>query len=260
MGARALVVVAASLALALVPSCAYPRRSTSLTAVAGPAGGPGEPADTYALTIVEAQVPQRGRGNRDWDDGHGLPDPFVRVYRDDVLVFESRTMSDTLHPVWNQTLPRNLTITPDASIRIEMWDADAVGADPIGVYRGHGRPSNAIEGGEARLMLEGDATLTIRLDDPRAQRGVGIGSFEVRGGELYVVNVEPHSPAGRAGVASGDRIVGIGGQSVSSLGADAATSALSMASERHQALSLISSGHDQPHDVQLDTGYVWLVM
>jgi hypothetical protein len=249
-----------ALLLAAIPACVYPRRTTSLTAVTGPSGGPGQPADAYAVTIVEAQVPTRGRGNRDWDDGHGLPDPFVRIYRDDVLVFESRTISDTLHPVWNQALPRNLEIAPDAAIRIEVWDADAVGADPIGVYRGHGRPSNAIEGGDARLMLEGDATLTIRIDDPRAQRGVGIGAFEVRGSELYVVTVEPHSPAGRAGVHAGDRIVGIGGQSVSALGADAATSALSMASERQQSLSIISSGHDQPHDVQLDTGHVWLVM
>ena len=256
LGLVSLLLVAA---LAL-PSCAYPRRSTSLTAVTGPSGGPGQPPDVYSVTIVSAVVPQRGRGNRDWDDGHGLPDVFVRIYRDDVLLFESRTIDDTLAPVWNQALPRNLSIPSDAPFRIEVWDRDGVGSDPIGIYRGHGRPSNAIEGGEARLMLEGEATVTIRLDSPHAQRGVGISTFELRGDSLYVVSVEPHSPAGRAGIASGDRIVAIGGQTVTALGGQEASGALSMSAERAQTLSVVSSGHSDAHDVQLDQGFVWLVM
>lgn len=247
-------------ACAVVPSCAYPRRSTSLSEVHTGAGGVGEPANVYWMTIVSAQVNERNRGNSNWDEGGGAPDPFVRVYRDDQLVFESSTMDDTIAPVWNQALPNNIEIPPDASFRLEVWDRDAIGADPIGIYRGHGRPPNALPGVEARVILEGESYLTIRLDEPHAYRGIGISSFEVRGSELVVVSVEPHSPAGRAHIVAGDRITAIGGRPVSELGQQQATGALSMAAERHQDLSVISAGQSSAHDVELDHSYVWLTM
>lgn len=243
-----------------VPSCAYPRRATSLSEVHTSAGGVGEPANVYWMTIVSAQVPERNRGNSNWDDGGGRPDPFVRVYRDDVLVFESSTQDDTITPAWNQDLPQNIEIPPNASFRLEVWDRDAVGADPIGIYRGHGRPPNALPGVDARILLEGESYLTIHLEEPHAHRGIGISGFEVRGDELVVVSVLAHSPAARAGIVAGDRIVSIGGRSVADLGAQQATGALSMAAERHQDLSVISANQTQAHDVELDHGYVWLTM
>ena len=170
------------LALLALPSCAYPRRATSLSEVhTTQSGGPGEPSNVYWMTIVSAQVPERNRGNSNWDDGGGAPDPFVRVYRDDVLVFESSTQDDTIAPEWHQDLPHNIEIPPDASFRLEVWDRDAVGADPIGIYRGHGRPSNALPGVDARILLEGESYLTIHLAEPHAHRGIGISAFEVRG-------------------------------------------------------------------------------
>lgn len=257
---RSALVTLLLVAAITIPSCAYPRRSTSLSEVHTTGGGPGEPSNVYWMTIVSAQVPDRNRGNSNWDDGGGAPDPFVRVYRDEELVFESSTQDDTTDPAWNQTLPRNIEIPPSASFRLEVWDRDAVGADPIGVYRGHGRPANALPGVEARILLEGESYLTIRLDEPHAHRGIGISAFEVRGSELVVVSVEEHSPAGRAGLVPGDRITAIGGRAVGELGQQQATGALSMAAERHQDLSVISSGQSQAHDVELDHGYVWLTM
>jgi hypothetical protein len=211
------------------------------------------------MRIVSAQVQRRNRGDSDWDDGDGMPDPFVRVYRDDVLVFESHTVDDTLAPIWNEDLPRNIELSSNSSLRIEVWDRDAVGGDPIGIYRGHGLPGNALPGVEARVLLEGESYVTIRLDDPSAHRGVGIRTFEVRGSELVVLEVEAHSPAGRAGIVPGDRIVSIGGHRVAELGGSQATGALSMAGERHQVLSVIDATGDE-REVELDHGYVWLTM
>jgi membrane-associated protease RseP (regulator of RpoE activity) len=182
------------------------------------------------------------------------------VYRDDQLVFESRTMDDTIAPEWNEDLPHNIEIPPDCAFRLEVWDRDAVGADPVGIYRGHGRPPNALPGVDARILLEGESYLTIHLDEPHAHRGIGISGFEVHGSELVVISVEEHSPAGRAGIVPGDRITAIGGRAVSELGQQQATGALSMAAERHQNLSVISSGQTQAHEVELDHGYVWLTM
>lgn len=260
-GLRSLVVILSALmipALAIA-GCAYPRRATALSPVSAAAGGPGQPHDVWSMRIVSAQVPLRNRGDSNWDDGGGMPDPFVRVYRDDVLVFESRTMDDTIAPVWNEDLPRNIEVSSSSSLRLEVWDRDAVGGDPVGIYRGHGLPSNALPGVEARILLEGESYLTIRMDDPNAHRGVGISAFEVRGSELLVVEVEEHSPAGRAGIVPGDRIVSIGGRTVAELGSSQATGALSMAGERHQVLGVLDATGDE-REVELDHGYVWQTM
>jgi hypothetical protein len=254
-----LVLVALVLPSLAVPGCAYPRRSTALSPVQAASGGPGQPSDVWSMRIVSAQIQPRNRGDSNWDDGGGLPDPFVRVYRDDVLVFESRTVDDSIAPVWNQDLPRNISMSSRASLRIEVWDRDDVGGDPVGIYRGHGLPGNALPGVDARILLEGESYVTIRLDDPNAHRGVGITSFEVRGNELLVIEVEAHSPAGRAGIVVGDRIVTIGGRSVSELGSSQATGALSMAGERHQVLGVMDATGDE-REVELDHGYVWLTM
>ncbi len=242
-----------------IAGCAYQRRSTALSPAHAEAGGPGQPHDVWSMRIVSAQIPPRNRGDSNWDEGGGQPDPFVRVYRNDVLIFESRTIDDTIAPEWNQDLPRNIEIGSNDSLRLEVWDRDTVGGDPVGIYRGHGLPSNALPGVDARILLEGESYLTIRLDDPTAHRGVGIGSFEVHGDELLVVEVEPHSPAGRAGIVPGDRIVSIGGRTVSALGGAQATGALSMASERHQVLGVRDARGDE-REVELDHGYVWLTM
>lgn len=252
----AFLLCAASLALV---SCAYPRRSTALSEVQVEAGGPGQPSDVWWMTIVDAQIPQRNRGDSNWDEGGGPPDPFVRVYRDDVLVFESSTQDNTIHPAWNQSLPRNIEIPSDTDFRIEVWDRDAVGADPIGIYRGHGRPGNALPGVDARILLEGESTVTIRLEEPHAHRGVGISAFEVHGDSLLVLGVEEHSPAGRAGIEAGDSITAIGGRTISDLGSNQATGALSMAGERRQSLTVRDAAGDE-REVDLDHGYTWLVM
>ncbi len=250
--------VLAVLALSFA-GCAYPRRSTALSPVHAEAGGPGQPHDVWSMRIVSAQIPLRNRGDSNWDDGGGMPDPFVRVYRDEVLVFESRTIDDTIAPEWEQDLPRNIEVSSSSALRIEVWDRDAVGGDPVGIYRGHGLPGNALPGVEARILLEGGSYVTIRMDDPAAHRGVGVRMFEVHGSELLVVEVEAHSPAGRAGIVAGDRIVSIGGRPVSELGGSAATGALSMAAERHQVLGVLDATGDE-RDVELDHGYVWLTM
>ena len=255
----ALVLLALALPSFALAGCAYPRRSTALSPVQAEAGGPGQPHDVFSMRIVSAQIPARNRGDSNWDDGGGMPDPFVRVYRDDELVFESQTISDTLAPEWNEDLPRNISMSSRASLRIEVWDRDDVGGDPVGIYRGHGLPGNALPGVEARILLEGESYVTIRLDDPTAHRGVGITTFEVHGNELLVIDVESHSPAGRAGIVAGDRIVSIGGRSVSELGSSQATGALSMAGERHQVLGVIDATGDE-REVELDHGYVWLTM
>ncbi len=247
----------------LAVACVYPKRSTALSsATVNGESSLDVPANTFTLVVVAAEVPRRNRGNLAWDDSEGLPDPFARIYRDDELIYETPVAEDTLTPEWNATLPRNFFLSSTSRLRIEVWDRDTVGSDPIGTYRQVGLPSNAIAGESAsahvRLMLEGGAQITLDLQNPHAFRGVGILEYEVRGDSLLVTRVETHSPAGRADIRPGDHIIAIGGDTVSALGEARAASAISLASDRGTSLRVQRGSSTRV--IELDRGFVWPTM
>lgn len=261
---RLLPIVMTSLVLsgASLSGCAYPRRTTSLSPVRTEAFavGPGSaPGDVYKLTVISATANQRNRGNAQWDDNNGLPDLYVRVLRDGVVIWESETIDDSLTPTWNAAVPRNVRIPSSARLQLEVWDRDAVGGDPVGIWRGVGLPPNARNGVEARVLLEGESFLTIRIDSPLPHRGVGVRLFEVHDADLQIVELEPFSPASRAGLVVGDRILAIGSNTISQLGSARASGALSMAAERNEALRVVNA-QGVERTVTLDRGYVWLVL
>lgn len=257
---RTAALLALVVSLTPLAGCVYPRRSTSLSAISAPGASTlGAPEHVYRVTVVSAQTGATRRGALSWDDGGGPPDCFVRIYRDDELVFESRTIENSLRPEWNETLPRNLEIVSGTRLRLEVWDADTLSADPVGIWRGEGLPMNAEPGVEARILLEGESWLTMRFDDPRPHRGIGIRSFELRGSSLGVVEVEPHSPAGRAGIVPGDAILAIGSRTVASIAENEAVTALSLAADRGEPLR-IRSANGSERVVELDRGFTWLVL
>lgn len=217
------------------------------------------PADTWQLTVVEAHVRPRKSGDLTWDENGGLPDVFVRIFRDGESIWESPTIDDSLNPQWNATLPRNFRMPRGTPLRIEVWDRDIVGNDPVGIFDEHGLPPNALPGADARIMLEGGSWLTVRIAPPLPHRGVGIEEYEVRPGELMVERVLPYSPAARAGIERGDAIVGIGEQRVSAMNDAQAASALSMAGNRHSTLT-VRNAAGRERQVDLDRGFVWLTM
>lgn len=255
MGPRRFALLLALLAL----GCAYPRRTTSLSPVRSTVQSTSSPADVWSLTVVGANIPPQNRGALAWDGSDGLPDAFVRIYRGEELVWESETIDDSLSPEWNATLPRNLYAPSDVMFRFEVWDRDEVGGDPVGIFRHRGLPPNVVPGADARIMLDSGAQLALRLAPAQAHHGVGVRLYEVRGDSLAILEVETHSPAGRAGLRPGDEVIAIGGQSVSSLGAQRAPGALSMASERREALR-VRGERGEVREVQLDQGFTWLMM
>lgn len=251
--------IAVCLAVAAV-GCAYPRRSTSLAPAREGSTGLNAPSHVWQLRFISATIPPRRRGGMDWDDDGSRPDPFIRLHRGTELVWESETRRDALDPAFNQTLPRNIRLPPSEELRIELWDSDGGPSnDPIGVWRGQGLPPNALPDADARINLEGGAALMFRVLSPRPHRGVGIELYEVRGDELLVLEVIDSSPAGRAGIERGDRIVAIGGQAVDDMTEAQAASAISMAADRQQSLTVKKPGGQQ-EQVDLDRGYVWLIM
>lgn len=250
--------VLSMLALALLAGgCAYPKRSTPLREVGAVDDALGAPADLWRLTVVAAEVPPRRRGGLAWDTGGGKPDPQVRLYRDGAHLWTSEQASDTLTPRFDESLPGNVTIPSGEPFRIELWDHDEVDGDPIGVWRGTGLPGNVLPGADARVTLDSGAVVVMRVEPPHAHEGSGITKYEVRSEWLRVIEVVQSSPASRAGIREGDRIVAIEGQNVAELGEAAAASKLSMGG-RNASLTYERDGKQE--QVQLDGGYVWLSM
>jgi membrane-associated protease RseP (regulator of RpoE activity) len=259
---RTAISTSIALVLALgVVGCVYPRRGTSLSPVtqSGSTGSLSAPPDIYQLTLVDAQIAPRRRGDLPWDDGGNGPDTFVRVFRDDTLIFESPVVNDTLTPTWDVTLPENVRVTSSSQLRFELWDSDTMGADPVGQVRTRGLPPNAVVDAPARLLMENGTWLTVRINAPRPHRGAGIAEYEVRPDALVVLRVLAYSPAARAGLVVGDAIVGIGERRVSAMSDGEAASALSMSAHRDTRL-IVRGADGRERTVELDRGFVWLTM
>ncbi len=241
--------------LLVLAACAYPRRSTPLLPAATEASFDA-PDDLYRLEIVSGHAPSRPRSNPEWDEGDPLPDPFVRIYREDVLIYETPVADNTYEPTWNALTP-NLVIPRRAEMRIELWDSDRVGEEPIGISTQRGLPPNLLVDADMTVRLDAsDAVVVIRLRRPQAKRGVGIRQYEVRSDAFVVLDVIPRSPAGRAGIRRGDRILAIGGRTVEELGEQRAASTLALAVERGHHLT-VEKESGSTADVELDSGLVW---
>lgn len=247
--------------LVLAAGCAYPRRSTSAQPVELTQDSMADTPDgIWAITVVSAEVPPQKRTGLAWDgDGSG-PDTVVRLIVAGRQVWESPVIEDDSTPEWNVTLPRNVVIDDADEIRLELWDQDqATTVDPIGSLRSRGLPGNALPDAVARLATDSPgAILTIVVSEPRAHRGTGITLFEERPDSFLLIEVEPYSPAGRAGLIAGDWIMSIDGKPVESLGA-AAIGMLSMASQRGYTLG-VRNAAGQDRTVELDRNFIWLTM
>lgn len=241
-------------------SCAYPRRTISLNpASVEDSSSTDAPTDIWQLTVVSAVVPPEQRSGQPWDDGDG-PDVYVRVLRADTEIFQTRVLDNTTAPVWNATLPTNVRLPHTSELRFEVYDADGISRDPVGIVRSNGLPEAALPGADATIPLDSPgAAVCIRVDPPRPYRGVGIRVVEERSDALLVVEMEQYSPAGRAGVVTGDRIVKIGRQLVATVGGPAAASLLSQLAGRGGTLT-IETPEGESREAQLDQGFTWLVL
>lgn len=257
--------VGSLLALALA-GCAYPRRTVSLTEVSDADSAASEaPNDVWQLHILNAQLAPEQRGGLRWDEDGSLADPFVRILRNGVLIWQTPVVQNNINPEWNAVLPENIWAPNDQTLRFEVWDKDQVirneglAGDPIGVVQFQGMPPNALRDAVASLRLEGNATLQIQVTAPRPRRGVGITRIEERSNSLIALDVIERSPAGRAGIHRGDKIVRVDGERVADIGPERAASALSLAGIRGGRLEVLSAD-GPPRTVELDRGYVWLTM
>jgi len=253
---RTVSLLLVGLLVASAGGCAYPRKTASLSTVPpAEAANVNAPGSLTRLRFVSAEIPPNARGGLPWDEDGSAADPFIRIYRDGELIFESDSVQNQLRPSFD-IVTENLMLPRTEDLKIELWDDDPGVPQPIGTWNGRGLPPTALPGADARLNLEGGAQLLFRLEPADVLRGTGIEEYEVRSDAFLILSMIELSPAGRAGIRVGDRVTKIDGKPIDELGADVAAGALSMASSRRSSLTVVhSDGREET--VELDGGYTW---
>lgn len=249
-----IVAALATAVLAFAPACVYPVRATSVVPLpAGVRAVP--PADLVRVQLVSAEIPPRQRSGLVWDDDGSPPDAILKIYRGSELLWESPRVDDSLRPEWTNVVTDNLLLDREETLRIELWDEDDAFDQPIGTWTGRGLPRSAIPGAPWRILLEGRAALVLRPLDPIGRRGTGVPRFEERGDSLFLVEVLRFSPAGRAGLMAGDRIVALDGEPVARLGMARAATMLSQAWNAGTRVTVERDGRRD--DVTFDREPIW---
>ncbi len=224
------VLSVAALALLLTAStgcgAVFPEMSTRLEAA--PEGRPLDPPppdDRLYVSITSGTVPPRARDGRTWDQVFGsLPDPYVKLRVDGVEIIRTDPVGDTLAPVWEKAARGNFPISAGSLVEVELWDSSAINDTPIGQKKFTLTP-DMISDGEVDLELSGEASVKLTLGPARAIWGAGF-SYELRNSSSYVTRLIDASPASRAGMMVGDRILAIGGRPVDQMSPDEVRSAL----------------------------------
>ena len=212
----------------------------------------------WSIHLIDAELPEFKGGGLAWDTDGTPPDPYLRLKIDGRVVWETPVQKDTRHPVWNVTLPRNVYIPAGANFRLELWDQDSTSDDPAGVLVRSGLPETALPNAIARLTLDNLAVVKLTVAAPMPYQGVGI-EFEQRSDALVVLEVERFSPAARAGIHPGERIVAIGSSRVEALGSARAASELSLGADRGSVLT-VADANGKERQAALDRDYLWLTL
>ncbi len=205
------------LLVAGVQGCAtaYPTFSTPVRDVPPTSGelDPAPPEDLFYLQMRSAKIPKRTRDGRAWDEvGGKAPDPFAIVFLDGREIFRTRPQADTLAPTWPGSPGGNFRVGPRAELRIELYDSNPVQHRPICMVEITGIDADAFTDGR-EVLCDSGGTVALVVEPAHAVWGVG-AAFEVHFGEVVVTRVEPESPASRAGLVPGARIVAIQGKLV----------------------------------------------
>lgn len=186
---------------------------------------PPPPEEVRWIRFLSAKIPPKTRDGRDWDQVFGSQvDPYAILYVNDRELFRTPTASDTLDPDWSSGPRGNFEIGPDDRLRVELWHDHPINDQPIGV-RDIGKPqADWTASGMVRVTFDSGGEVVLAWQPAHAVYGLGLW-YELRTGACYVTRTLEHSPATRAGLAKGDRIVRIGGRQVEHMSTDEVRSA-----------------------------------
>ncbi|MRG97942.1 C2 domain-containing protein [Polyangium spumosum] len=214
-------------AAALSTGCValYPEIGTSIRKItAEQALDPPPPEDLRWIRLVSGTVKGTMRDGRTWKQAIGkLPDPYAKLYINDVEVMRTNPQNETLEPSWDDAPRGNFQVSPADKMRVELWDANTVTDKPIGV-KDFRATEDAVLGDRIRIDVPGAGEVLIAYERAHAMFGLGLW-FELRTDSCFVTRLIGGSPAERAGAQPGDEVVQINGKPVKTMSSNAVRSA-----------------------------------
>lgn len=190
----------------------YPELATTVRAAeAGAVLEPPPPDDLYYVYFESAVVPARTRDGREWPSGG--PTTYAKLKVGEGTLIQSPSQPGTRRPTWPKQERKNYRIPTGADLTLELWVSDAIQDKPLCQVAvldlEHLR-----EGGRADFDCDSGARITLGVEPAHAVIGLGF-HYELRGADgVRVTRLLEHSPAKRAGLAVGTRILTIQGKSV----------------------------------------------
>lgn len=248
--------LATGIGLFLITGCAavYPEMKTAIREPEPGAELEPEPAnDLYYLFFEGASIPPKTQGGQKWPGG--APDPFAKLIVNDVEILETPVESRTRAPTWAKQDKKNYRIQSDSMIYVEVWDDNTMTNHPI--CRARVRDIEAIrDGGNNEIWCDSGARVRLHVEHARGLLGLGL-YYETRGADgVRVTRVLQGSPAERAGLGPGDRILAIQGEKVSSMDALKVRSMMNLHSRAGLELDVWFQGGKR-HLISLKEGAIY---
>jgi PDZ domain-containing protein/C2 domain-containing protein len=247
-------IVAVVLASACSPAAPGSKWATKLTpAPKDVTQEPPPPDDVYYLSLTSAELPEKTRGGQAWDDD-GPPDPFAVLLVEGKETLRTASGADTLAPSWND-LGGNFELPVSAEVAIEVRDSDGVTSELMGKAKTGAPTSAQLVTGTMTLDLGDGGRVVLRAGPAHAYVGLGFDyGLDQRG--LQVRKILKHSPASRAGLVVGDRIIKVGDRDVRGRPAREAESALNAIGSKPVVMVVQHDG-GATEDIELTVGAIY---
>ena len=140
------------------------------------------------------------------------PDPFAKLFLGEEEIVRTPVQSNTLTPTWPDGVKSNYRVPKGSVLRVELWDKNPINNHPICVWDIK-HPHREAQQGSLDILCDSGAKVRLAIAPAKAKIGVGF-YYELRTQDVYVSRVVAESPAARAGVKPGDRIMAIQGKDV----------------------------------------------
>lgn len=202
---------------------------------------PPPPPDRHFVRAVKGVVPPKARDGRDWGQAFGsLPDPFVKVFVNDKELFRTEPVSDTFEPKWDEKTAANFRVAVGDKLEVQLWHKGALTDTPVGIREQTLTP-DMLDTEDVLFDLGNGASVTLAILPAKPVWGIGFW-FELRNDSAYVTRLVESSPASRADVQAGDRILKIDDKAVDKMTVDEMKSLLSAFPASGRTLALQHKG------------------
>jgi hypothetical protein len=130
-------------------------------------------------------------------------------------LFRTPLESRTHEPTWPDAVKANYRVKPGSQVVVELWDDSTFQEHPVCIKEVEDLHTSAIVG-SLELVCDAGAKISLIVEPAHAKFGVGMW-YEIRSGAVYITRVLELSPAGRAGLRAGQRVLSVQGREISQL-------------------------------------------